>query len=148
MLVARGLSPDRDPFQETKGDPWIALGATVATAHAAVATPPEMEAMAAEIGAGAAVAAAHAAAAGANISPTPFRQCKALRHEDVEKSTKYIGNTDAWLRWAKSFKKFLRRTNAQWLQILKKIEGLKGKPVTTTHDAKWASELRLGSRDA
>ena len=79
-----------------------------------IAASPGMEATE---GTGAAVAAAHAAAPGANASSVPLPQCKALRHEVVEKPTKYMVNTDTWQPWAKSFKKFLRKTNAQWPKI-------------------------------
>ena len=114
MPTAPGLSK-ADPFQEAKADPWNAPGGAATAAHVAAAAPPGMAAAECT---GAAAAAAHAAAAGASTTSTPLPQCKALHHKDVEKPTKYTGNTDAWLPWAKSFKKFLRRTNATWLEIL------------------------------
>ena len=56
--------------------------------------------------------------------------CRALHYKDVEKPTKYSGSAEAWISWAKSFRKFLKRTNAQWPELLAKVEDLKGKQVT------------------
>ena len=59
---------------------------------------------------------------------------KPLDKKDIEKPSKYSGNVDSWLAWSKSFRKFLRRTNDQWPDLLSKVEDLKGKPVTTSHE--------------
>ena len=60
---------------------------------------------------------------------------------------KFNSTVDTWLQWAKSFKKFLRRTNAQWLELLAKVEGLKGKQVTATLEQEWAAQLGLWLMD-
>ena len=44
----------------------------------------------------------------------PLPQCRALHHKDIEKPTMFNWNVDGWLPWSKSFKKFLRQTNAPW----------------------------------
>ena len=78
-------------------------------------------------------------------SPAPV--CKPLHHNDVEKPTIYSGSVDAWLQWSKAFKQFLRRTNAQWPDILAKVEGMKGKPLTAALEQEWAAQLGLGPMD-
>ena len=78
-------------------------------------------------------------------SPAPV--CKPLHHKDVEKAAKLSGSVDAWLQWFKAFKKVLRRTNAQWPDILAKVEALKGKPVTAALEQEWAAQLDLGPMD-
>ena len=50
--------------------------------------------------------------------------------KDVERPNKYAGDVDSWLSLSKSFRMCLRRTNVQWPELLVKVEGLKGKPVT------------------
>ena len=85
--------------------------------------------------------------AGADSPPALFPTCRALHHRDIDKPTKLNGNIDKWLPWAKSFKKFLRRTDAQWPEIFEKIEGLKGKPVPAALELEWAAKLGLGSMD-
>ena len=69
---------------------------------------------------------------------------KPLDKKDIEKPSKYSGNVDSWLAWSKSFRKFLRRTNEQWPDLLSKVEDLKGKPVTASHETEWSNQLRLG----
>ena len=61
---------------------------------------------------------------------------KRLDRKDVDKPDKFGGNADHWLKWSKSFKKFLRRQDVRWPEILKAIEDRpwnaeeRGKPFT------------------
>ena len=47
--------------------------------------------------------------------------------------------------WSKSFRKFLRRVDARWPELLDKVEALRGKPVTPGIELGCAHQLSLGS---
>ena len=68
---------------------------------------------------------------------------KQLDRKDVEKPEKYGGNPDQWLKWSKSFKKFIRRHDARWAPLLEIVEKNSGKPVTTELEETWAKELNI-----
>ena len=69
---------------------------------------------------------------------------KAPDRKDVEGPAKYGGNPDEWLAWSKTFKKFLRRREPRWFNLLEKIEEQRGKPVTAAIESQWEAELELG----
>ena len=70
---------------------------------------------------------------------------KAPHPKDVDKPSKYSGNADQWMRWSRSFKKFLRRTESRWGAIHKKVESKRGDPVTSVDEEASVKDLELGT---
>ena len=50
--------------------------------------------------------------------------------KDIDRPAKYAGDITKWLQWSKAFIRFLRRQDWRWTQLLEKIQGLRGRPVT------------------
>ena len=53
-----------------------------------------------------------------------------LDRKDLEKPLKYAGNTTKWYGWAESFRRYLRRHDLLWPDILTKIEKMEGRVIT------------------
>ena len=70
---------------------------------------------------------------------------KPINHKDIEKPFKYDGSPDQWLKWSRSFKKFIRRNDERWTTILSAIEQNKGKPILATQELEIQNEAKLGS---
>ena len=47
---------------------------------------------------------------------------KPMDRKDVERPAKFSGNTDQWLKWSRSFRKFLRRQDERWHDILNAVD--------------------------
>ena len=52
-----------------------------------------------------------------------------------------------WLTWSKSFMRYLRRRDWRWPGLLKKIQELKGRPVTKEDEKQWAWILNIRSME-
>ena len=50
--------------------------------------------------------------------------------KDVKGPEIYSGDITRWMQWSKAFARYLRRRDSRWPELLEKIQGLKGKPVT------------------
>ena len=72
------------------------------------------------------------------------RALKPISHKNVDKPEKYNGDLDGWLKWSKVFKKFLKRQDERWVDLLEAVENLKGRPVTVEDEATWVKDLKLG----
>ena len=70
------------------------------------------------------------------------RPLKPIHHKNVDRPEKYGGDLDSWLKWSKSFKKFLKRQDGRWSSVLKLIEELRGRPVTADDEALWDTHLK------
>ncbi len=68
---------------------------------------------------------------------------KPIHHKNIDKPDKYDGNTDHWLRWMKSFKKFMKRQDERWVLLLDEIEKQKGKPITEDEEKYIAEKLKI-----
>ena len=69
-----------------------------------------------------------------------------IHPKDVEKLKKFESG-NGWFEWAKTFTRFLARNASphhRWSSLLKKAEGLIGRPVTAQEEAAWVVELGLG----
>ena len=64
--------------------------------------------------------------------------------KDVDRPAKYAGDITKLLQWSKSFIRFLRRQDWRWPQLLEKIQGLRGRPVTASDEDWWSWQLNLG----
>ena len=62
--------------------------------------------------------------------------------KDVKGPEVYSGDITHWTQWSKAFTRYLRRRDDRWPDLLEKIQGLKGKPVTTEDEKKWAWDLK------
>ena len=67
-----------------------------------------------------------------------YEPLKPLHHKHVEIPIKYTGDAGMWLMWSKSFRKFLRRIDVRWPELLDKVEGFRGKPLTAGLELEWA----------
>ena len=74
----------------------------------------------------------------------PDRPLKAINHKNIDRPEKYGGDLDGWLKWSKTFKKFLKRQDARWVPLLEAVENLKGRPVTSADEAEWKVTMKLG----
>ena len=120
--MSQMMAEGEDPFKRV--DPWQAARPS--------AGPPGMPIPAEP----------NATRSGPDLGPKP------LDRKGVERPNKYAGDVDSWLSWSKSFRKFLRRTNVQWPDLLSKVESRKGKPVTASAEAEWSTQLGLGPMEA
>ena len=68
---------------------------------------------------------------------------KEIHHKDLKPPEAYGGNIDKWKEWSKSFMRYLRRRDRRWPDLLEKVQELKGKPVTSEDEKKWAWELYI-----
>ncbi len=66
-----------------------------------------------------------------------------IHHKNIDKPEKYDGNTDHWLRWMKTFKKFLKRQDGRWVDLLDEIEKQEGKPITKDVEKSIAVKLNI-----
>ena len=64
-------------------------------------------------------------------------------HKDLKPPVAYGGNIDKWKEWSKSFMRYLKRRDRRWPDLLEKVQELKGKPVTSEDENKWAWELYI-----
>ncbi len=69
---------------------------------------------------------------------------KPMDRKDIDKPERYSGAADAWLKWSRTFKRFLRRQDARWPLLLDEVEKKKGRPVTKEDEVKWDEDLGLG----
>ena len=53
-----------------------------------------------------------------------------LRISWTRKQPKYVGNTTKWYGWAESFRRYLRRHDSLWPEILTKIEKMEGRVIS------------------
>ena len=53
-----------------------------------------------------------------------------LDRKDVAKPETYNGDITKWVQWRSTFSRFLRRQDARWPSILKRIEEYKGKMIS------------------
>ena len=67
----------------------------------------------------------------------PTRQ---LDRKDIDKPEKFSGDTSTWVNWAASFKRYLRRYEELWLEILEKIEAKKCQAITKEFEAELEEE--------
>ena len=67
--------------------------------------------------------------------PWPF---KTPHHKDIEKPKNYCCDITRWLKWSRSFTRFLRRQNWRWSRLLEKVQNLRAKPVTAADKNWWA----------
>jgi hypothetical protein len=87
-------------------------------------------------------------------NPTGILSLKKLDRKDVDKPDKYSGGPDAWLKWSKQFKKFLRRQDDRWPGLLEAVEGRswntekRGQPFLKTDEdeLQLMAELKLGKQ--
>ena len=51
------------------------------------------------------------------------------------------------MQWSKAFARYLRRRDERWPELLDKIQGIKGKPVTAEDEKEWAWDLSVYNLD-
>ena len=71
-----------------------------------------------------------------------------IHPKDIEKPEKYDTVADGWLEWSKGFLNFLDRNDSphnRWSALLKQVEALKGRPITSQDEADWQSSLGIGN---
>ena len=64
----------------------------------------------------------------------------------MEKPEKFDSGS-GWLEWAKGFSRFLDGNDSphnRWGKLLKRVEALRGRPVTAVDEATWEVELGFG----
>ena len=64
-----------------------------------------------------------------------------LDRKDLDKPEKYTGDITKWVHWAGTFKRFLRRHDPLWPQILEKIEAKKGLAISKEVEDQMANEF-------
>ena len=67
--------------------------------------------------------------------------------KDVKGPEIYSGDITRWMQWSKAFARYLRRRDERWPELLDKIQGLKGKPVTAEDEKEWARDLSVYNLD-
>ena len=77
-------------------------------------------------------------------APCPGVGVQSVASQRRGEANKFQGNVETWPLRAKSFEKFFRCTNPQWPDLLAKVESLRGKHVTTSHEDLWSAQLGLG----
>ena len=60
---------------------------------------------------------------------------RAPHPKEVERPTKYDGNSAPWRLWSVSFKRFLRKNDPRWDVLLEAVEQLQGVPVQAANEA-------------
>ncbi len=79
--------------------------------------------------------------------PTPDEKLKPIHHKNVDKPERFDGNIDTWLKWAKSFKRFLKRQDEHWVPLLNAIEEQKGRPVTDADETEIAKKAKIEKKE-
>ena len=143
-----------DPMQQPDADAWAAYRISAASGQGvAPATPPGYPSagagavvpLTASSGFGPIAAVGQFLASGGIGAIAPLRP---IHPKDIEKPEKYDTVADGWLEWSKGFLNFLDRNDSphnRWSALLKQVEALKGRPITSQDEADWQSSLGIGN---
>ena len=67
--------------------------------------------------------------------------------KDVAKPPAYNGDISKWLGGGRAFKRYLKKFDARWAELLGCVEEFNGAAVAADHEAAWARELWPGDTD-